>query len=115
MRACCSGGRYHTSLTAPVAESERALQTAFTTLRKATRIAPQKSQVMMVYLQMVSAGEVQPCRELQALLVKKPSKSESGVLVCNSRRAPAAAASALPLLCCCRSPAEAAPGDHGAD
>lgn len=66
--------------------NERQLQTAFSTLRKATRIAPQKSQVTMVYLQMVAAGEVAADRELQALLVKKRSKSESGVLVRARRR-----------------------------
>jgi hypothetical protein len=61
-------------------------------LRRATKRSPQKSALTSVYLAMVAAGRVAPQPQLRALLVKKSSKSQSGVLVrpshasCNSVR-----------------------------
>ena len=52
-----------------------------TALRRETHVAPQKSQLTYVYLSMVASGDVEPCAPLRALLVKKSSKSQSGVLV----------------------------------
>ena len=56
-----------------------------TALRRATKLTPQKSALTSVYLSMVAAKRVAPQPLLRALLVKKSSKSQSGVLV---RRAP---------------------------
>jgi hypothetical protein len=64
-----------------VAATERELIAAMTALRRATKISPQKSQLTFVYLSMVATGAVPPCPSLRALLVKKSSKSQSGVLV----------------------------------
>ena len=50
-------------------------------LRRATKRSPQKSALTSVYLAMVAAGRVAPQPQLRALLVKKSSKSQSGVLV----------------------------------
>lgn len=61
--------------------SERELQACMTALRRATKVTPQKSQVTAVYLAMLAAGRVEACPELRSLLVKKSSKSQSGVLV----------------------------------
>lgn len=52
-----------------------------TSLRRSTKRCPQKSALTSVYLSMVAAGRVPPQPQLRALLVKKSSKSQSGVLV----------------------------------
>ena len=52
-----------------------------TALRRATKRCPQKSALTSVYLSMVASGRVPPQPQLRALLVKKSSKSQSGVLV----------------------------------
>ena len=44
-------------------------------------MTPQKAQLLAVYHAEVASKGVEPCQELQALLVKKSSKSQSGVLV----------------------------------
>jgi hypothetical protein len=67
------------------AATERELIAAMTALRRATKISPQKSQLTFVYLSMVASGAVPPCPSLRALLVKKQSKSQSGVLVRTQR------------------------------
>ena len=52
-----------------------------TALRRATKLTPQKSALTSVYLSMVAARRVAPQPLLRSLLVKKSSKSQSGVLV----------------------------------
>ena len=61
--------------------TERELQTAFAALRRATSVTPQKAQLLAVYHSLLAPGELQASPDLQALLVKKSSKSQSGVLV----------------------------------
>ena len=67
-------------------------------LRRATKLTPQKSALTSVYLAMVAAGRLQPQPQLRALLVKKSSKSQSGVLV---RLFPPPAHAAATLLMTC--------------
>ena len=66
-----------------------------TALRRSTKCTPAKAQLTAVYVAMVARGEVPPSPSLRALLVKKQSKSQSGVLV--RRQQPSRArGSALP-------------------
>lgn len=76
-----------TPLHCPLPGTERELQTAFAALRRATNVTPQKAQLLAIYHSLLAQGALQPCPDLQALLVKKSSKSQSGVLV---RRTPGA-------------------------
>jgi len=82
--ACCACGsrqRHCKGALTRRAASERELQACMTALRRATKRSPQKSALTSVYLAMVAAGRVPPQPQLRALLVKKGSKSQSGVLV----------------------------------
>ena len=63
------------------AATEKELQAAMTALRRKTKVTPQKAQLTAVYMSMLAAGRVPPSPALRALLVKKQSKSQSGVLV----------------------------------
>lgn len=56
-------------------------------------MTPQKAQLLAVYQSLVATGKLQACPELHALLVKKSSKSQSGVLV----RAPSCVTLSQPL------------------
>lgn len=60
--------------------TERALQASFARLRRETKVTPHKNQLTAVLAQMTAGGEVPHTPWLQALLVKKSSKSQSGVL-----------------------------------
>lgn len=72
--------RWVEELVAAAPEDERSLQAAFARLRRATHVTPQKAQLHAVLLRLVGAGALPLAPALQALLVKKGSKSQSGVL-----------------------------------
>lgn len=64
-------------------EDGRALETELMQHRKRIRRAVtfRKAQLLHAYHSLVGRGEMEPCPKLQQLLVKKSSKSQSGVLV----------------------------------
>ena len=65
----------------PKAGNEHELQTAISRLRRKHHFTPKKSQLTLVYTRLVASGAIAGSERLRALLLKNPSKSQSGVLV----------------------------------
>ena len=61
--------------------TERQLEQALIRQRKKRKCSYRKAQLLYVYSKLVGEGTLAPCPELAGLLVKKSSKSQSGVLV----------------------------------
>ena len=60
---------------------ERSLQRVINEQRKALRMTPRKSKLLHTYQMLVREGEAERSPALEKALIKKSSKSESGVLV----------------------------------
>ena len=69
------------ALVANVPEDGRALERELLAQRKRLRASFRKSSLLHVYHMLVGRGELAPCEPVAKLLVKKSSKSQSGVLV----------------------------------
>lgn len=69
------------ALVADPPSTGRELEAALMRQRKIFRATYRKAQLLHAYNLLVGNGEIQACRTLQQLLVKKSSKSQSGVLV----------------------------------
>ena len=61
--------------------TERQLEQALIRQRKKRKCSYRKAQLLYAYSKLVGEGTLAPCPELAGLLVKKSSKSQSGVLV----------------------------------
>ena len=70
-----------TELAADPPNTERALEQALIQQRKRRKCAFRKAQLLYAYQRLVGEGTMEACPQLASLLVKKSSKSQSGVLV----------------------------------
>ena len=69
------------ALAADVPPDARAFERDLLQHRKEHKITFRKSSLLHVYHRLVGLGEIEPSEQLSSLLVKKSSKSQSGVLV----------------------------------
>ena len=70
-----------TDLVADPPRTERGLEQALIRERKKRKCTFRKAQLLYTYSKLVGEGTLEPCAKLASLLVKKSSKSQSGVLV----------------------------------
>tara|TARA_B110001452_G_scaffold69458_1_gene56030 strand:+ start:2274 stop:4409 length:2136 start_codon:yes stop_codon:yes gene_type:complete len=70
-----------TELAADPPSTERQLEQALIQQRKRRKCAFRKAQLLYAYQRLVGQGTLDACPQLASLLVKKSSKSQSGVLV----------------------------------
>ena len=66
-------------------QTDKDVTRAIIAIRQRFKRIPKKSQLLHVYLGLVSQGKVAPHAPMQDLLVKKSGKSQSGVLVITVR------------------------------